>query len=782
MADRTINYEIKLDSSQLEKSLKDVEKKAQTTFKKIADAAADAGLAVEKSMDAIGKAAMEAGEETIASAEKFDEAIDKLSSAVDTAEELTQRASDLELNIDSAGMVQGLDTAAKESDSKFGRIMNAAAKVGKAVGKSLAVVGQAAYKVGSAAVTSATDFDQAMNKFAVSTGVAESSLGGYEQTLKDIYANNYGESFEDIGSAMATVTQQMGQLDSGALQGVTEDAFTLRDTFGMDIAESVKAADTLMTEFGISSDQAMSLIATGAQNGLNSSGELLANITAYSEQFSQAGMSADDMFHLMQQGAESGSLDIEKVGAAVSAMSERVLSGSGAAKEGFAALGLNADEMAAKFAAGGESAQQAFDQTVQALAGMSDPIAQNAAGAALFGSAWEEMGPGVVDQLAAIEEEAYASSDALNQMQELEFDDFGSLMEEMQRSLDLLLVPLGETLIPILSQLIEEVMPPLMEAVEAVMPSVQQFAEDLLPPIMGLLQTILPILVQMIEETLPVFIELLSLLLPPIIELAQTLLPPLLELFKALIEPLMEILGAILPPLIEVLNVLLEPIMDLVDQLLPPLMELFDGIRPLIEALMPIVKSVADVFSSILGGAIEAVMPLLENLMDIFGAIIDFLTNVFTGNWEAAWQGIVDIFKGIINLVPTIIEAVINGAINLINGIIGGINRITGIIGIPAIPLIPKVQLPRFHAGGIVNFRTGEGLAILKDGEMVLTQRQQAELFALANGAASRAAAAATAPVYASISLTGDVQVDGFKLGRVVLKNLDDAAAFTLRG
>ena len=134
-----------------------------------------------------------------------------------------------------------------------------------------------------------------------------------------------------------------------------------------------------------------------------------------------------------------------------------MLSGSGAAKEGFAALGLNADEMAAKFAAGGESAQQAFDQTVQALAGMSDPIAQNAAGAALFGSAWEEMGPGVVDQLAAIEEEAYASSDALNQMQELEFDDFGSLMEEMQRSVDLLLVPLGETLIPILSQLIEAV-------------------------------------------------------------------------------------------------------------------------------------------------------------------------------------------------------------------------------------------------------------------------------------------------------------------------------------
>ncbi len=60
--------------------------------------------------------------------------------------------------------------------------------------------------------------------------------------------------------------------------------------------------------------------------------------------------------------------------------------------------------------------------------------------------------------------------------------------------------------------------------------------------------------------------------------------------------------------------------------------------------------------------------------------------------------------QGIFNLIPTIIESILNGAIWIINQLIGGINALTGAIGIPAIPTIPDVTLPRFHTGGIVDF------------------------------------------------------------------------------
>lgn len=670
------------------------------------------------------------------------------------------RADDSKLDSDLTG-------AEKTTSSKLGKIGGVAAKAGKVAGAAFAAIGSAALAVGTKAVTGAVGFDQAMNQFAASTGIAESELSDYENTLKDIYTNNYGDSFEDVADAMAAVTQQMGDLDQASLQNITESAFTLRDTFGYDINESVRAANTMMTQFGIDGDKAMGLIATGAQNGLDFSGELLDSISEYSVQFAKVGLDADDMFKIMEKGAETGAFNLDKVGDAIKEMSIRVVDGSATTQEGFSAIGLNADEMAAKFAAGGDSAKEAFDQTIQALADMEDPLAQNQAGVALFGTMWEDLGPEVVTQLANIEDGAYATSDSMEELKDIKYDDLGSMMESLGRSVETLLLPLGEALIPLIQQIIEEILPvieenlPLLtDFISQLVSSLMPLVESLLPPIMDLFNLLLPILIQFIEQILPPIIELLTTLLPPIMKLVETLLPPLIDLFAALITPLAEILSAILPPLIDVINMLLEPIMALIDQLLPPLTELFKGLMPIFDALSPVIEFLGQLFSKVLGGALKATMPIIEGVMDVFGGLIDFITGVFSGNWEQAWNGIVDMFKGIFNLIPTIIEGVINGAIALINGIIWGINQLTGAIGIPAIPEIPNVSLPRFHTGGIVDFAMGEGPALLKDGEMVLTQKQQAELFALANGNYSDAANSSVIVVNSPLYLDGKLITD----------------------
>lgn len=670
------------------------------------------------------------------------------------------RADDSKLDSD-------LTSAEKTTSSKLGKIGGAAAKAGKVAGAAFAAIGSAALAVGTKAVTGAVGFDQAMNQFAASTGIAESELSDYENTLKDIYTNNYGDSFEDVADAMAAVTQQMGDLDQASLQNITESAFTLRDTFGYDINESVRAANTMMTQFGIEGDKAMGLIATGAQNGLDFSGELLDSISEYSVQFAKVGLDADDMFKIMEKGAETGAFNLDKVGDAIKEMSIRVVDGSATTQEGFSAIGLNADEMAAKFAAGGDSAKEAFDQTIQALADMDDPLAQSQAGVALFGTMWEDLGPEVVTQLANIEDGAYATSDSMEELKDIKYDDLGSMMESLGRSVETLLLPLGEALIPLIQQIIEEILPvieenlPLLtDFISQLVSSLMPLVESLLPPMMDLFNLLLPILIQFIEQILPPIIELLTTLLPPIMKLVETLLPPLIDLFAALITPLAEILSAILPPLIDVINMLLEPIMALIDQLLPPLTELFKGLMPIFDALSPVIEFLGQLFSKVLGGAIEAVMPIIEGVMDVFGGLIDFITGVFSGNWEQAWNGIVDMFKGIFNLIPTIIESILNGAIWIINQLIGGINALTGAIGIPAIPTIPDVTLPRFHTGGIVDFAMGEGPALLKDGEMVLTQKQQAELFALANGNYSDAANSSVIVVNSPLYLDGKLITD----------------------
>ena len=67
-----------------------------------------------------------------------------------------------------------------------------------------------------------------------------------------------------------------------------------------------------------------------------------------------------------------------------------------------------------------------------------------------------------------------------------------------------------------------------------------------------------------------------------------------------------------------------------------------------------------------------------------------------------AWEGIKDIFSGIINSLTSVIEFFINSAIDLINGLIGGVNEITGAVGIPNIPSIPRVNIPKLATGAVI--------------------------------------------------------------------------------
>lgn len=303
-------------------------------------------------------------------------------------------------------------------------------------------------EVVSTGVKSANEIRQAMNQFGSATGKQKKELEQYEKVLKSIYKNNYGESFADIADAMLVIHQQMGEMDDGALQQITQNAITLRDVFGYEVSESVRAVETLMDNFGVSSEKAFQLIASGAQNGLDFSGQLIDSINEYSVQFAEAGVSADQMFQIMQQGADAGAWNLGKVGDAIKELSIRIIDGSDTTTAGLEALGLNVDEISSRFTAGGAVAQVAFQEIVQGLASMEDPMQQNLVGMNLFGTMWEELGLQVISQLAGISGQAYGTADALTQIQNIKYDDLASVMEGVKRSLELAAAPLGQVLIP----------------------------------------------------------------------------------------------------------------------------------------------------------------------------------------------------------------------------------------------------------------------------------------------------------------------------------------------
>lgn len=332
----------------------------------------------------------------------------------------------------------------------FSNVAKTAVKWGAIIGTAAIT---AASAIGGMAINTAADIDKAMDSYVASTGVAKEETGEYEEVLKNIYKNNYGESFQDIADSMAQVKTQIGEINNTDLQNITEDALALRDTFGFEVNESVRAAKMLMDQWGLSADEAYNLIAQGAQQGLDKNGDLLDSINEYSVHFKQNGLSATDMFNTFKLGAESGAFSIDKVGDAIKEMGIRMKDGS--ATDSLKAMKLDAKDIEKAFGEGGERASWAFGQVVEGLKNIKDPIEQNTAGVAIFGTMWEDLGKDAVLAMTSYGEAFDETMNTMNQIKEVKYDNISDMWEALKRNVEMIILPLGNSLMPILQQLLQ---------------------------------------------------------------------------------------------------------------------------------------------------------------------------------------------------------------------------------------------------------------------------------------------------------------------------------------
>ena len=597
----------------------------------------------------------------------------------------------------------------------------------------------AASAIGGIAVNTAVDIDKAMDSYIVSTGVAKESTQEYEEVLKNIYKNNYGEDFQDIADSMAEVKRQIGEINNVDLQNITEDALALRDTYGVEVKESVRSAKMMMDRWGLSAKEAYNLIAQGAQQGLDKNGDLLDSINEYSVHFKQNGIGATEMFNIFKAGAESGAFSIDKVGDAIKEMGIRMKDGS--TTDTLKSMKLDADELSQAFGEGGEKASWAFNEVINGLKNIEDPIKQNKVGVAIFGTMWEDLGKDAVLAMTNASTAFDGTMNTINQIKEVKYDNLTSLFEGLKRNVEILLLPLGNSLIPILQQVIQLIMDnmPIIQGIlsqfapvvtslfSLLLPPILNLAQTILPIIFNLLQTLIPVLSQILGTILPVIVQLLNMLLPPILQIVQMILPVLIQLIQPILSLLQPFIS-LLQPIIDAIMILIQPLIELINMILPPIIQIITEIT---QAVMPNLRTaievVAAVISTVLNAALQTIMPIVQNVMNIFTGLIDFIKNVFTGNWQGAWENIKNIFKNIAEGLGNIFKAPINFIIGLINGFIAGLNKlkipdwVPGVGGFSInIPQIPKLKV------GMNYVPEDDFPALLHKGEAVLTKEENA--------------------------------------------------------
>lgn len=300
------------------------------------------------------------------------------------------------------GNATGGLNAIESINKGFGGMTNAASSamssIGSLISTGLAAAGVAVagavVAVGSAAVNLAMDVDAAARTMQVQLGVTAEEAQKLGDVALDVFGNNFAGSMEEAGVAAAEVQRLLGlPLSEGAaIQAATEDAFRLKDAFGLEVNDSVQTVDTLMKNFGLTSEEAFDFITTGIQKGLNRSGDFLDTINEYSTQFSSGGASADNFFSIMETGLGSGMLGTDKAADSFKEFRLRIADGSDATAAALNSIGLNSESMSQLMASGQLSAAQAFEMVRGKIGEVDDKNLQMQAGVALLGTQFEDLG------------------------------------------------------------------------------------------------------------------------------------------------------------------------------------------------------------------------------------------------------------------------------------------------------------------------------------------------------------------------------------------------------
>lgn len=608
--------------------------------------------------------------------------------------------------VDSSEAEKSISKTEEKSNKLSESFINGITNAGKWAAGIATAAATAAVAIGGTAIKVSTDVDTEMKGFAAATGTAVEELSKYEDAMLNIYNNNFGESFEDIANSMGTIKQVMGEgMGAEELEKMTTNALMLRDTFEFEVNESVRAANSLMDQFGISSEEAYNLIAQGAQNGLNQNDDLLDTLNEYSVQFSQMGFSAEDMFNMLANGAASGTWSIDKLGDAAKEFNIRMSDGS--AKDAVEALGFSWETVSETWSKGGEDAKEVFNMLFNELDGLENTTEGYSIGVGLLGTMYEDLGQSAVLALTDTQGEISATKDALAEINDIKYDDLGSMLGGLKRNFETLLLPLGNALIPLIMQVVqlmqdnmplieemienitpivmelfETLLPPLMEIVTALLPQIAEIVNTFLPSLIGFLEVLMPVLLEIIESFLPVFLELIETLMPPIIEIVNMILPLLLELITpllALLQPIIDLLN----PIIQLCMALIVPLVQLLSVVIPPLTAVIQFLVEVVLARMQATfQTVANVISNVVNVAVTYVKDQIEIMKNIFLNIVDFIKNVFTGNWRGAFENLKNILGNIFQGMINVVKSPINTIIGIINGLTSGIaSGINGVVG-----------------------------------------------------------------------------------------------------
>ncbi|MRJ04803.1 phage tail tape measure protein [Enterococcus faecium] len=546
---------------------------------------------------------------------------------------------------------------------KLEKIEKAAEKV-KSAGEKLSVgVTAPVVAMATAGAKAYSDLSTAQTQLQASFGMTESEAQNAATAMENIFADGLVENIDEAKEAVIKMINQFPDLKnqgSDAIQSMTEKALTLEKLFDADMDETLRGANALVTAYGYDGSEAMDLITTATQNGLDKTHELGDNLAEYATLFHQSGYSAEEMFSILEAGLDGGAYNLDKVNDLVKEFGIRVSDGT--VKDAVGDLGGDFSNLYKQIEDGNLSSKDAFQLLSTEISKMSSEQDKAAAISAIFGTQGEDAGIQVIEAMSgatdAIEKNKQAYDDAAGSSDNLtnkvkETVTYQSAMNNMM----LAAAEVGEQLAPTINSV-----------AEAVKNAAQWFRgldEDTQKTIMtiaGIAAVIGPMLV------------VLGTIAGSITKISSAASGFFGVWMKG--AEMLSLSGGAFTLVVAGIALLIAGLILAYNKV-----EWFrNGVNAFFQGVSDVAVEVFNFVGGFISGIFEGVWTNISNVFgsikQIFTGFLDFITGVFTGDWSKAWQGLVDIFGGIFDGIVSIAKIPINNMIGLINGFIRGLNNI----------------------------------------------------------------------------------------------------------
>jgi hypothetical protein len=197
---------------------------------------------------------------------------------------------------------------------------------------------------------------------------------------------DYAIEISKVRTEIGTITGAQG----AALDVMTGQVKALADSYDQDVAETLKATNAIMREFGDTGTQAFDIMNAGFAASANSGGDFLAQVSEYATHFKEAGLSAEQMLAVIAEGNKMGVFD-DKASDAIKEGSIRLREMTQSTKDALNAIGLSSTQIQADISSGNKSmfdVMQLVSKQLQTLPQQSPAV--GAALADIFGGPGED--------------------------------------------------------------------------------------------------------------------------------------------------------------------------------------------------------------------------------------------------------------------------------------------------------------------------------------------------------------------------------------------------------